>query len=338
MNKYSIIVPVYNVEKYIRECLDSLKNQTYGEFEAVLVDDGSPDGSGAICDEYAARDPRFKVVHKENGGLISAWKEGLRRASNELILFVDSDDYIKPQTLEMLEKHIDFADTDLVQFCALTGNDTCALKSYDIKELYPDIIYYKGFGKIIYNSRCGKVFKRSVLIGLLDDIDGYVEIGEDKQTTFCYLLNIRKAVILDYDGYYYRQNYDSMTHKYNADLFGKTQRLFDSIKRMIAKYGDGFDFSEQICKEKAMYATMIMAHAFMAPDKSERKRAYGLVTDDPEMRKGFEIIDFGDLSLYCRKTICALRDESYFRVVFWQYVRKCKKMLDKAVRKIRREK
>ena len=96
MNKYSIIVPVYNVEKYIRECLDSLKNQTYGEFEAVLVDDGSPDGSGAICDEYAARDPRFKVVHKENGGLISAWKEGLRRASNELILFVDSDDYIKP--------------------------------------------------------------------------------------------------------------------------------------------------------------------------------------------------------------------------------------------------
>lgn len=107
---------------------------------------------------------------------------------------------------------------------------------------------------------------------------------------------------------------------------------------MIAKYGDGFDFSEQIRKEKAMYATMIMAHAFMAPDKSERKRAYGLVTDDPEMRKGFEIIDFGDLSLYCRKTICALRDESYFRVVFWQYVRKCKKMLDKAVRKIRREK
>ena len=72
MNKYSIIVPVYNVEKYIRECLDSIKNQTYGEFEAILVDDGTPDNSGKICDEYAANDGRFKVIHKQHVGLISA--------------------------------------------------------------------------------------------------------------------------------------------------------------------------------------------------------------------------------------------------------------------------
>ena len=70
MNKYSIIVPVYNVEKYIGECLDSIKNQTYGEFEVILVDDGTPDNSGKICDEYAKADARFKVIHKDNGGLI----------------------------------------------------------------------------------------------------------------------------------------------------------------------------------------------------------------------------------------------------------------------------
>lgn len=291
MNKYSIIVPVYNVEKYIRECLDSIKNQTYEEFEAILVDDGSTDGSGVICDEYAENDSRFKVIHKKNGGLISAWKAGLRMASNELVLFVDSDDYIELQTLEVLEKHIDYSKTDLVQFCAVTGKDTFAVNNLTINELLPYLIYYKGFRKIIRNSRCGKVFKRSILIKLLDDIDGYVEIGEDKQTTVCYLLNINNAVIIDYNGYYYRQNYDSIMHKYNVDLFAKTQRLFDSIKKMIVKYGNGFDFSEQICKEKAIYATIIMSHAFMSPDKSERKRAYKLVLTDDEMRRGFERIE-----------------------------------------------
>ena len=72
MNKYSIIVPVYNDEKYIRECLDSIKNQTYGEFEAILVDDGTPDNSGKVRDEYAASDGRFRVIHKEKGGHVSS--------------------------------------------------------------------------------------------------------------------------------------------------------------------------------------------------------------------------------------------------------------------------
>ena len=102
MCKVSVIVPVYNVEDYIRECLDSLINQTLTDIEIILVDDGSKDLSGTICDEYAKKDCRIKVIHKENGGQSSARNAGLKVSTGEYILFVDSDDYIVENTLETL--------------------------------------------------------------------------------------------------------------------------------------------------------------------------------------------------------------------------------------------
>lgn len=98
----SIVIPVYNVEPYLRRCLDSVLAQTYGHFEALLVDDGSTDGSGRICEEYAAKDGRFKVFHKENGGLSDARNFGVVRAAGDLVSFIDSDDYITPDYLEVL--------------------------------------------------------------------------------------------------------------------------------------------------------------------------------------------------------------------------------------------
>ena len=93
--KVSIIVPVYKVEKYLRKCIDSIINQTLKDIEIILVDDGSPDNCGKICDEYAAKDTRIKVIHKENGGLSSARNAGMEVAEGEYIGFVDSDDWIE---------------------------------------------------------------------------------------------------------------------------------------------------------------------------------------------------------------------------------------------------
>ncbi len=102
MYKLSVFVPVYNVELYLRRCLDSIINQTYKNLEIILVDDGSTDSSGIICDEYAKKDTRIKVLHKENGGVTSAKSVGVENATGDYITFVDGDDYIKLTAYETL--------------------------------------------------------------------------------------------------------------------------------------------------------------------------------------------------------------------------------------------
>ena len=101
MPAISIIIPMYGVEKYLRRCLDSVLNQTFTDWQAICVDDGSPDKSGEIAEEYAKRDKRFVVIHKENGGLSDARNAGMPHATGDYILYIDSDDFIHPQTLEI---------------------------------------------------------------------------------------------------------------------------------------------------------------------------------------------------------------------------------------------
>lgn len=106
MPTISVIVPVYNVEPYLRQCVDSILGQTFRDFELILVDDGSPDGCPAICDEYAKMDSRVKVIHKENGGLSSARNAGLDVAKGKYIAFVDSDDWIHPEMSETMQNRM----------------------------------------------------------------------------------------------------------------------------------------------------------------------------------------------------------------------------------------
>ena len=115
MPTISVIVPVYNVEPYLHRCVDSILSQTFLDFELILVDDGSPDNCGAICDEYVAKDVRVKVIHKANGGLSDARNAGLDIAKGDYIGFVDSDDYIHPQMYEILIGIMEREHTDLVQ-------------------------------------------------------------------------------------------------------------------------------------------------------------------------------------------------------------------------------
>lgn len=114
MSMVSIIVPIYNIEGYIRECIDSILAQTYPDFELILVDDGSPDDCGRICDEYAERDRRIIVIHKKNGGLTSARNAGLSKASGEWIMHVDGDDWVEPDMLESLIEAARVTGADLV--------------------------------------------------------------------------------------------------------------------------------------------------------------------------------------------------------------------------------
>ena len=120
MPAISIIIPMYGVEKYLRRCLDSVQNQTFTDWQAICVDDGSPDKSGEIAEEYAKKDKRFVVIHKENGGLSDARNAGMEHATGDYILYIDSDDFIHPQTLEIAYSLALRDGSDIVSFTYLS--------------------------------------------------------------------------------------------------------------------------------------------------------------------------------------------------------------------------
>ena len=114
-HKISIVVPLYNVENYLSRCIDSILCQKCSDFELLLVDDGSQDRSGQICDEYALKDNRIRVYHKKNGGVSSARNLGLEKANGEWICFVDADDYVKPDFLSSIQQYLE-DDIDLMHW------------------------------------------------------------------------------------------------------------------------------------------------------------------------------------------------------------------------------
>lgn len=134
--KFSIIVPVYNVNKYLNKCLDSILNQTYNNFELLIIDDGSTDGSEKICDEYKKKDRRIKVFHKKNGGLSDARNYGVKQVSGDYLLFVDSDDYIESKLLEKLNECILLAKVDIIRFGLNIVDDNYKIKFISNEKSY----------------------------------------------------------------------------------------------------------------------------------------------------------------------------------------------------------
>ena len=139
MKKISVIIPVYNAEKYLKRCVDSVREQTYGNLEIILVDDGSPDGCPQMCDTFAAEDDRIKVIHKENAGVAAARNTGLAAAGGEYLTFVDSDDYIDPVMYAEMMKQAERGSCDLVMCdCIKEFPDHSELYTHDIRQGYYD--------------------------------------------------------------------------------------------------------------------------------------------------------------------------------------------------------
>ena len=211
MPKISIIVPVYNVEKYLRKCVDSILNQTFKDFELILVDDGSIDTSGKICDEYNLKDNRIKVIHKENGGLSSARNAGLDIAQGEYIGFVDSDDWIELDMYEKLYKICKENDTDVGIVGINYGGASEKKKSkkieiYSNKLILDDLVYNKG--KEITWPAWNKLWLKKV-IGESRFKEG--RIYEDGLFLYSLSSKIKKVAKIDYEAYNYRMDNESIT-------------------------------------------------------------------------------------------------------------------------------
>lgn len=176
MPKISIIIPVYNVEKYLPKCIKSVLNQSFCDFELILIDDGSKDSSGQICDDYAKRDSRIIVIHKENAGVSTARNEGIKIASGDYIGFIDSDDYIEPNMYEVLVENIEKFNCD-ISICGFqvidedTGQIERLQNSGEIEVLNQEALVSKETDMpwSIRLDTINKLFSKKVLEGLLFD-------------------------------------------------------------------------------------------------------------------------------------------------------------------------
>lgn len=174
--KISVIIPVYKVEQYISRCIDSILFQTYKNYEVILVDDGSPDKSGKICDEYAIKDTRIKVFHKENGGVSSARKYGVHKATAEWITFVDSDDWLYPNALQIL---LDCSNgVDLVNACREDTNGRKWIHKR-LGKLNPKEYLESTLDATTYGLVTACLFKKEILTDDILSIPSDIKIGED---------------------------------------------------------------------------------------------------------------------------------------------------------------
>ncbi len=220
----SIIVPIYNIESFLSQCIESLIAQRNDDIEIILVDDGSKDKCPEICDSYALKDNRIHVIHKKNGGLVSARIAGLNSSRGDYIIFVDGDDWIDEKCVQIIMGAIrKYNDPDLICFGAVyvtkEGNHKYPISMpcgyYDIKrineKIYPMLIENE-FGKYFDASIWGKVFKRDQLEKCYENMSEKITLGEDAAITRPYLLNCTSLIILPECLYYYnRTNQSSMT-------------------------------------------------------------------------------------------------------------------------------
>lgn len=213
-NKISIIVPIYNVANNLHRCIDNILSQTYMELEVVLVDDGSTDSSGSICDEYAKNDNRIKVIHKQNGGSASARNAGLSVAKGDYITFVDGDDWIESDGLEKMMLCAETTDADIVMsdFSIEQSDGSCSVRKEgfcnpDAIELIKALMIDK-----LHGSNCNKIYRRSLIVeNNIHFIDG-ADYTEDLAFNIKILTLTNKIVYLPI-AYYHYCIYDySMSH------------------------------------------------------------------------------------------------------------------------------
>lgn len=277
----SVIIPIYSVEKYIRQCIESVIGQTYTDIEIILVDDGSPDACGEICDDYARKDERIIVIHKDNGGLISARKAGLAKATGTYVTFVDGDDFIQADMCQRMYEAAHIYNPDIIAagftFAypdkSQVYEDQLLAGYYDKRELiqkvYKQMMCHDGsFQRGISPAVWCKWFRKSIISQVLPLIDERITDGEDAACTYpCLLRADSLFVCRDVCQYQYRVNLISMSRKYNKNwhqnllyLFHWMDKIYTAEDRNVL--GDSFNIEkfytlyryidrELVCEEKS---------------------------------------------------------------------------------------
>lgn len=282
---FSVIVPIFKVERYLPKCVGSILSQTYKDFELILVDDGSPDNCPLICDEYAKQDSRIKVVHKKNGGLVSARKAGAEIATGEYVVCVDGDDWIDEKCLEYFSNVIEKCDPDVIasSFIYAFENENKNYKRVlpyekgyyskeDIKnKIYPLLIQNKN-AQYFPPTMWAKAYRSNLYKEQQLAVFDRIKIGEDCACTIPCIYRASSLYILDQSTYYYRQNIASMTKEKKAFSWIGPEMIHKHIQNQINLEQE--DFKEQLYRKTAHELFLVVISQFY------RKESYKIIIKD----------------------------------------------------------
>lgn len=228
MPKVSVIVPVYKAEKYLNRCIDSILTQTFTNWELLLIDDGSPDRSGEICDEYAKKDNRIRVYHKENRGVSSARNCGLNNMCGEFVTFVDADDCLYPNALEVLFKYIATNNYDLIQ-CCFNRAYISGQRENNVKSVVLNGKDY-AISKVLGTHVWGSLFKSEYIRKNKLYFEN-IKIGEDQIFILDYLKYADSVAKVPDILYYYMDNNESASHNQKIEDIIESVKVFGHRKR-----------------------------------------------------------------------------------------------------------
>ena len=332
----SVVIPVYNVEKYLDRCVTSVVNQTYKNLEVILVDDGSPDNCPAICDEWAEKDSRIKVIHKKNAGLGMARNTGIENAQGEYIFFFDSDDYVDVEVAGKCLREINKYNADVCIYGRYDLYEDGRLeekkvvsdkKIFDENEIKNLIIpgmltYDMGFGV----SSCAKMFRLDAIKnnGLRFKSESEI-ISEDTYFALEFFSKISSAVILEDSFYYYYKRDNSLTRTWRKDRQAKNNIFLEKCVDLIAKEG----LSECVYSHlKARYHSFTLA-AIKQVFKSdltakEKKKEIYSIFKDPALRATLESEVLNLESIYVKMFFWFIKKKLYFANIVLLWLRSLK--------------
>ena len=316
----SIIVPIYNVEKYIHQCIESLLSQSLQNIEIILVDDGSPDNCPAICDVYALKDKRVKVIHKTNGGLSSARNAGIHLASGDYIGFVDSDDYVDSNMFEQMSKSAEDNNVDFVMCDYLRVNDQNTFKKtldiregyYDKnsirKEIFPILIMRENidYGPLLSVWHC--LYSTTFIKDNTLFFDAEIKYSEDcifsamvgyKADSFYYMK----------DSFYYRYRYNpiSITTTYKKDAWN----VYCAMNKKIISFFENckdYDFTRQNQLHIIYFAFSAIGQLkFSNLNYWNKYREYKLIINTEELRRGLKQFKLPDVNIKLKLNLLLLK-------------------------------
>lgn len=308
----SIIVPVYNAEKYLNRCIDSILSQTMTDFELLLIDDGSKDNSGRICDEYSEKDARVRVFHKPNGGVSSARNLGLDNAKGKWITFVDADDRCSCNYLEHLLSKVD-DDTDLIISYAVICDSTG-----EKAEVYPEYrVNATNFERLFvdsdmhwHTSPWAKLYRASIIYENSLRFNEMMHIGEDADFLFSFMLITDKIYVSSDTDYYY-----------TCDVSGSLTKRINTIDSEIASYRTILCLVNRIIQQKDIKDNRSLDNLGWLAASYVRRVLNSLYYNDAQSYQRIDLIKSLDIDSYIRYSKNALWKEQVGRVLlyFGQY-------------------